>query len=108
MIKNVRVFDINEITYTDNSREMIKELYRASEDVTTRFVFQELGQSNIARRLLEPRYHHRLMKQTEGYYTDAVQSYNILSDQTGELSQLSLLHLIDPEEKLKKISARSY
>ena len=34
MIKNVRTFDLNEITYSDNHKEVIKELYKTNRDVT--------------------------------------------------------------------------
>ena len=81
----------------------MKDLYKVNKDVTTRFVYRELGQTNINGRLLEECYHRNSMRQTDIYYTDLVQSYNITTDQSGELSRLSLLHLIDSEEKLKKL-----
>ena len=90
MIRNVSVFDSNEITYVDNHREIMKALYRVNKDVTTRFVYRELGQSNISRRLLEERYHRPLMRKTDVYYSESVQPYNIVTYQSGELSRLSL------------------
>ena len=100
MIKNVRTFDLNEI---DNHLEVVNLLYKANKDVITRFVFKELGQSSITGSLFEDRYHRRLMRQTDVYYTDIVQPYNIVSDQSDELSHLPLLHLVDTKEKLKKL-----
>ena len=103
MIRNVRTFDPNEITYVDNHREVMRQLFETNNDVTSRFVYKELGYINITRCLLEERYHRLLMQQTSVYYTDVVQPYSILTDQSGEVSNLPLVHLIDPEDKLKKL-----